>query len=152
MANRTEQYLIPSLFEELQHERLAIFSTLDAETGAPVMNAISWLFAPDEKTIRLAVDGRSKMIDNVMKNPLVSIAIFAAESTYMISGYASVTEDRLADVPLKAAMIEVSISEVRDIMFYGSKMAALPVYEKTYDLRAAEKLDRQVMNALKKRM
>jgi hypothetical protein len=36
------------------------------------------------------------------------------------------------------------------VMFYGSKIAVEPRYEKTYDAEAAGKLDRQVMEALKK--
>lgn len=151
MANRNEQYLVPDLFEALQKERLAFFSTVDAETGAPFMNAVSWIFAPDEQTLRIAVDSRSKIIDNIAKNPLVSLAVFATASTYTISGKATVEEKRLKGVPLKASLIEISISEVRDVMFYGSKIAVEPVYEKTYDLQAAEKLDQQVMNALKQK-
>ncbi|OLN21159.1 hypothetical protein BTO30_16405 [Domibacillus antri] len=150
MANRNEQYLLPDLFEALQREQFAILSTVDADTGAPFINAISWFFAADEKTIRLAVDSRSRIIENINKNSLVSIAVFAADSTYSISGSARIAAARLEGVPLKVSMIEVGIKEVRDVMFYGSKMAAVPVYEKTYDLQAAEKLDRQVMTALKK--
>jgi hypothetical protein len=46
--------------------------------------------------------------------------------------------------------MEVSIKEVRDVMFYGSKLSVEPSYEKTYDAEAAAKLDRQVMDAIKK--
>jgi hypothetical protein len=150
LANRNEQYLLPDLFEALQQERIALFSTIDADTGAPFMNTVSWIFAPDEKTIRIAIDSRAKIIENINKNPLVSIAVFAAESTYTISGSARIAAARLEDVPLKATMVEIIIAEVRDVMFYGSKIATEPVYEKTYDLQAALKLDRQVMSALKK--
>jgi hypothetical protein len=34
-------------------------------------------------------------------------------------------------------------------MFYGSKISVEPEYEKTYNKIAAEKLDHQVMTALK---
>jgi len=35
-------------------------------------------------------------------------------------------------------------------MFYGARIVQEPVYEKTYDEEAAAKLDRQVLNALRK--
>ncbi|MET1031139.1 MULTISPECIES: pyridoxamine 5'-phosphate oxidase family protein [Domibacillus] len=151
MANRNESYLIPDLFEALQTERLSFFSTVDAETGAPFMNAVSWVYASNDQTLRIAVDSRSKIIDNIHRNALVSLAVFASESTYTISGNAKVVSNRLEDVPLKASVIEVAINEVRDVMFYGSKIVVEPAYEKTYDLQAAEKLDRQIMNALKQK-
>ncbi|WP_050181562.1 pyridoxamine 5'-phosphate oxidase family protein [Domibacillus robiginosus] len=151
MANRNEPYLIPELFEALQSERLSFFSTVDAETGAPFMNAVSWVYAPDDTTLRIAVDSRSKIINNIHKNTLVSLAVFASESAYTISGSASILSTHLEGVPLKASVIEVSITEVRDVMFYGSRITAEPVSEKTYDLQAAEKLDRQIMEALKQK-
>lgn len=149
MANRNEQYLVPDLFEALQKEKMAFLSTVDADTGAPFMNAISWVFAVDETTLRIAVESKSKILNNIKKTPLVSLAVFAGESTYTISGKARVAQERLKEIPLKASMIEIAISQVRDVMFYGSKIAVEPIYEKTYDLQAAEKLDQQVMKALK---
>lgn len=150
MANRNEEYLLPDLFEALQKERFALFSTVNADTGAPFMNTVSWIFAPDEKTIRMAIDSRSKMIENINKNSFVSIAVFVLGSTYTISGKARIAVERLEDVPIKASMIEMTVIEVRDVMFYGSKIVKEPVYEKTYDRQAALKLDRQVMSALKR--
>ncbi|MCM3787693.1 pyridoxamine 5'-phosphate oxidase family protein [Domibacillus indicus] len=149
MANRNEPYLIPELFEALQSERLSFFSTVDAETGAPFMNAISWVYALNDTTLRIAVDSRSKIIHNIHKNALVSLAVFASESAYTISGSAKILSYHLEGVPLKASVIEVSIKEVRDVMFYGSRITVEPVSEKTYDLQAAEKLDGQIMAALK---
>jgi hypothetical protein len=35
-------------------------------------------------------------------------------------------------------------------MFYGARLSATPEYEKTYDKRAADKLDGQVFAAMKK--
>lgn len=152
MANRSESYLIPSLFEALQSERLAFFSTVDAETGAPFMNAVSWVYAPDDVTLRIAVDSRSKIIHNIHKNELVSLAVFASESAYTISGRAKILSAHLNSVPFNASVIEVSIKEVRDVMFYGSRIAVEPASEKTYDLQAAQNLDQQIMAALKQKM
>ena len=42
-----------------------------------------------------------------------------------------------------------NVQEVRDVMFYGAKLAIEPTYEKTYDLRAAKKLDNQVLVGMK---
>ena len=33
-------------------------------------------------------------------------------------------------IPLKLTVIEVNVQEVRDVMFYGAKLAIEPTYEK----------------------
>ncbi|OLS41963.1 pyridoxamine 5'-phosphate oxidase family protein [Bacillus sp. MRMR6] len=150
MANQVEPKLTSALFNELQKERFVTLATIDHETGGPNVSAISWVCAKDENTIRFAVDNRSRIIQNVLNNKLAVINIIANESTYSITGTAFVKEERLKDVPLKLALVEIGINEVRDVMFYGSKIVTEPEYDKTYDKDAAAKLDKQVMDAIKK--
>jgi uncharacterized pyridoxamine 5'-phosphate oxidase family protein len=150
MANQVENKLIEPLFDELQEERFVTISTVDFETGGPNVNAISWVLAKNEKTIYFAVDNRSRIIQNIKQNHKVAINIIANESTYSIQGEAFVKLEHLNDVPLKLALIEMKIDEVRDVMFYGSKIVSDPQYDKTYDREAAVRLDKQVMEAMKK--
>jgi uncharacterized pyridoxamine 5'-phosphate oxidase family protein len=150
MPNQVEDKLIQPLFEELQKERFVTIATVDHESGAPSVSAISWVLAKDEKTIYFAVDNRSRIIQNIQHNNLTVINLIANESTYSIQGTAAVKQERLADVPLKLALVEIKINEVRDVMFYGSKIVAEPIYDKTYDKNAAAKLDMQVMGAMRK--
>jgi uncharacterized pyridoxamine 5'-phosphate oxidase family protein len=150
MANQVELGLIKPLYDAMQKERFVTLATIDHQTGGPNVSAISWVLAKDENTIYFAVDNRSRIIENINKNNLVVINIIANESTYSIQGEARVKEERMNEVPLKLALVEVTIKEVRDVMFYGSKIVQEVQYEKTYDKNAAEKLDRQVMDAMKK--
>ncbi|MEH7418284.1 pyridoxamine 5'-phosphate oxidase family protein [Neobacillus drentensis] len=150
MANQVEPKLIQPLFDELQKERFVTLSTIDYETGGPNVSAISWVLAKDEGTIFFAIDNRSRILENINSNNKVVINLIANESTYSIAGEANVKEERLSEVPLKLALVEVTIKEVRDVMFYGSKIVTEVQYDKTYDKRAAERLDKQVMDAMKK--
>ncbi|PLS06411.1 pyridoxamine 5'-phosphate oxidase family protein [Neobacillus cucumis] len=150
MANQVEPKLIQPLFDELQKERFVTLATVDYETGGPNVSAISWVLAKDESTIYFAVDNRSRILENINKNNKVVINLIANESTYSIQGEASLKEERLPEVPLKLALVEVAITEVRDVMFYGSKIVTEVQYDKTYDKKAAERLDNQVMEAMKK--
>ncbi|WP_083566373.1 hypothetical protein [Domibacillus mangrovi] len=59
------------------------------------MNTVSLIFLPDEKTIRIAIDSWSKMIENIDKKSYVSVAIFVAETNYTISGKAGVAVERI---------------------------------------------------------
>ena len=46
--------------------------------------------------------------------------------SYSISGDAKVIqEEKLKGVPLKLALMQLDINEVRDVMFYGSKITVL---------------------------
>jgi len=150
MANQVEPKLIKALFDELQKERFVTLATVDHETGGPNVSAISWVLAKDEQTIYFAVDNRSRIIENIKSNDKAVINLIANESTYSISGEASVKQEKLEDVPLKLALVEIKIREVRDVMFYGSKIVAEPQYDKTYDKDAAARLDKQVMDAMRK--
>lgn len=150
MANQVEPKLIQPLFDELQKERFVTLATIDFETGGPNVSAISWVLAKDEDTIYFAVDNRSRILQNINQNSKVVLNLIANESTYSIQGNATLKEERLNDVPLKLALIEIKINEVRDVMFYGSKIVTEPQYDKTYDKAAAARLDNQVMEAMKK--
>lgn len=150
MANQVEPNLIKPLFEQLQKERFATIATIDFESGGPNVSAISWIMAINEEVIYFAVDNRSRIIQNILHNQHVVVNIIANESTYSISGRANIKYEKLPEVPLKLALVEIKINEVRDVMFYGSKITVEPQYDKTYDKAAAAKLDKQVMDALKK--
>ncbi|TWE08972.1 pyridoxamine 5'-phosphate oxidase [Neobacillus bataviensis] len=150
MANQVEPKLIKPLFDELQKERFVTLATVDYETGGPNVSAISWVLAKNEGIIYFAVDNRSRILENINNNKNVVINLIANESTYSIQGEASVKEERLPEVPLKLALVEVTINEVRDVMFYGSKIVTEVQYDKTYDKKAAERLDNQVMDAMRK--
>ena len=150
MANQVEPKLITPLFDVLQKERFVILATIDFETSGPNVNAISWIVSINDETIYFAVDNRSRIINNIKQNPKVVVNMIANESSYSISGDAAVKQERLPGVPLKLALVEMKIKEVRDVMFYGSKITSEPEYDKTYDKVAAERLDRQVLEAMKK--
>lgn len=150
MANRVEPILIKPLLDELKKERFVTIATVDYETGGPNVSAISWIYAKDEKTLYFAVDNRSRIVENIQENNLVVVTIIANESTYSISGEAFLIIEKLERVPLKLAMVKIKVSEVRDVMFYGSKIIVEPQYDKTYDLAAAARLDQQVMEEMKR--
>ena len=150
MAETVSNTLSEELFQLLQQERFVLLGTIDHESGAPTISAISWVLAFTPQTIRFAVDNRSRIITNIQKEPKVVFNLIGSGSTFAINGTARQVSERMEDVPLKLAMIEVSIDSVRDVMFYGSRISVEPEYEKTYDKNAAAKLDNQVMTALRK--
>jgi nitroimidazol reductase NimA-like FMN-containing flavoprotein (pyridoxamine 5'-phosphate oxidase superfamily) len=150
VAETVAQSLSEELFALLQKERFITLGTIDHESGAPSLSSISWVYAPNQQKVRFAVDNRSRIIANINANPQVVLHLIGAGSSYAINGKARVAVEKMEEVPLKLAMVEITIETVRDVMFYGSRISVEPQYEKTYDKAAADKLDNQVMTALRK--
>ncbi len=150
MPNLVENVLVDPLKAALQKEILVTISTVDYESGGPNVSAISWLYAPDEKSILLAVNAESRIVKNVIHNNELVVNLMANDSVYAIHTKAIVKVEKMEELPLKLALLHLEVKEVRDVMFYGAKISVEPRFEKTYDKDAAKKLDHQVMTAIRK--
>lgn len=142
--------LSSELFEYLQGEKLVLLGTVDAESKAPGVSAISWVKSYDEKHIRFTVTNNSRIVANIQENPQVVLTVVGLETVYSINGKAVILEDKMEGVPLKLAKIEVQIEQVFESMFWGAKIVQEPEYEKIYNPEKAKELDVQVYEALMK--
>jgi hypothetical protein len=140
--------LSPELFEHLQGEQLVLLGTVDAESNAPSVNAISWVKSLSEEKIRFTVTNNSRIVTNIKANSKVVMTVVGLETVYSINGIANILEETMEDVPLKLAKIEVDIEHVFESMFWGAKIVQEPVYEKTYNEKKAKELDDKVYKAL----
>lgn len=150
VATKSVSSLNDLQYQLLQKECYVVVNSVDPVAHTPYVNAISWVYAPDVETIVFAVDNRSKAVKNIEENEHISITLIEDETTSVINGTAKVIDKQIDSVPIKLALIKVHINEIRDAMFYGAKIAQPPKYEKTYDPQAAARLDKQVMDALKR--
>lgn len=149
MAQNMVTELNDVIFNLLQKEHFVLLATIDHETKGPNVNAISWVNANDSSTVYFAVGHKSRIVDNINSDPQVNLTLFASGSVYTISGKAKVVEDAIEGISIKLAKIEVKIDTVRDVMFYGAEIAQEPAYVKTMNQELAEKLDNEVLQALK---
>ena len=99
-----------------------LLSTIDFETGGPNVSAISWVFAKDKHTILFAVDNRSRIVQNIQSNQKLSLMSWRLNLHIRLVVMRPIKEDKIEDIPLKLALIQIDIKEVRDVMFYGSKI------------------------------
>lgn len=148
MDNEEQNQLSEGLHVFMQDLRLVLLTTL-AEENKPYVNAISWTYAKSPKEIRFAVANGSKIVENIKQNNEVALTIFYDDSIYTVNGTATISSEIIEGIPLKLAMVSVSVNSLFDVMFYGSKISQLPQTEKTYNPEAAQKLDNQVLEALK---
>jgi flavin reductase (DIM6/NTAB) family NADH-FMN oxidoreductase RutF len=150
MADKVQDKLSEELVKHLQGGRMVTLASIDAENGSPNLLCISWLSAIDSSTLRLAIDGRSKLLQNIAKDDRVTVTVLGLGTAYAITGRARKYVDRLEDVALNMAGVEISVAAVIDIMFYGGKLTVEPAYDHTYEKALAEKYDHDVFAALRK--
>ncbi|SFS49547.1 pyridoxamine 5'-phosphate oxidase family protein [Marininema halotolerans] len=150
MAELISDTLTNSLMDKLQGVQYSLFATIDHETGSPAVNAISWIYALNSRRIRIAVGHRSRMLEHVKRNPAVAVTLIGPDTTYEITGRASITEVPMTDVSIKLACIEIEVEAVKNVMYFGAKIVQGVECAKTYDQEKADQLDQQVLSALKK--
>jgi hypothetical protein len=146
----TNTALTEALYDQLQKENFVLLHTVDSESGSPTSNAISWIYAIDVNRLRFSLDGRSRLIANLKAHPEVSVSLFGEGSVHAVYGQARFVTDRLEGVPFPLACVDIEVETVKDAMYYGSRLSVLPETEKTYDKRAADRLDSQVFDAMRK--
>jgi uncharacterized pyridoxamine 5'-phosphate oxidase family protein len=142
--------LSSELVEFLKGEKLVNLATVDADTGGPNVNAISWVKSVDANKVRFSVTNNSRIVENIKNNPSVVMNVIGLETVYSIQGKAEILEDTMEGVNLKLSKIEVTVEAVFESMFWGAKITQDPEYVKTYNLEKAKALDEQVYAALMK--
>ncbi|MFC5532159.1 pyridoxamine 5'-phosphate oxidase family protein [Cohnella yongneupensis] len=146
----TTTVLTDALYAQLQKENFVLLHTVDTDSGSPTTSAISWIYAVDAARLRFALDGRSRLIANMVSRPETSVTVFGGGTVHAVYGKAVMVAEHLDGVPFPLACMDIEITAVRDAMFYGARLAVLPEVQKTYDKRAADRLDGQVFDAMKK--
>jgi hypothetical protein len=146
----TTTVLNDALYAQLQKQNFVLLHTIDADSGSPTTSAISWIYAVDPTRLRLALDARSRLVANMVKSPETSVTLFGGGTVHAIYGKAVIVTEHLEGVPFPLACVDIEITAVRDAMFYGARLTSMPEVEKTYDKRAADRLDGQVFDAMKK--
>lgn len=133
----------------LQAPQLVLVTTIDAETGWPANNLITWVVAVDSERVRLAADAKGRIMTNVRADSRVLVTVMAHGACHTIEGGAQVAAENLEGPSLKLGCAEVRVRAVRDVTFWGGKITANPEYDVTYDKSLKEKLDGSVFAAMK---
>lgn len=147
--NQTPGQLSAELVAFLQGPQLVLVTTLDAETQWPTNNLITWVYAKDGETVRLAADAKGRLMGNIRADGRILLTVIAHGGCHTIEATAQVIAEEVEGVSLKLAVAEGKVRAVRDITFWGGKITAHPEYDVTYDKALKEKLDSGVFAALK---
>lgn len=141
--------LTEAMVDHLQGKSLVFLQAVQPEDQSIYSTALSWVYATDQSTVYFAIDSKSKLIDILQQNPHVTLNLIVSESTYAISGKATLKERKAEGVSINLALLEIKVEEVREIMFFGGKVVTEPAFIKTYDQKLIDKLDREVSQAVR---
>jgi hypothetical protein len=143
-----ESALSQEMEDLLQGQTLVFCHTYSKSLGKVIATALSWVFAIDSKTVRFAVDCKSKIVEAVNDDSEITLSFIEHESVYSISGPARVRVEKTQDMTLKMAIIEIEVQDLRDITFYGAQITQQPKFIKTYKESLIKKLDNEVKEAV----
>ncbi|WHY00303.1 hypothetical protein [Neobacillus sp. DY30] len=139
-----ESTMSQEIGELLQGQTLILCHTYSKSLGKVISTALSWVFAIDNKTVRFAVDCKSKIVEAVQNHSEITLSFVGGESVYSLSGPSKVKVEKTQDLTLKMAIIEIEVEDLRDITFYGAKITQEPKFIKTYKESLIKKLDDEV--------
>ncbi len=145
MANEKIEFDFTEIFKD---ERIGFLSTVHTETGAIQQNVVSWIHGYKSNVLRIAVGTKSQIVTNIEENSNVNFSFFYEKSVVSFQAKANIVTKKIPGVPFPLTLIELETDELHDIMFYGAEITQTPVYEKTYNVKAAEKLDVQVYEGM----
>lgn len=148
-TNQAPTALSPELLAFLQAPTPVLVTTIDAETGWPSNNLITWVVATEPTRLRLATETRGRVMTNIRSDARILLTVMTHGACHTVEGTAKVIADDLAGVSLKLSCAEVAIQAVRDVTFWGGKLVAEPQFDVTYDKELKAKLDTGVFKAMK---
>ncbi|SDP16734.1 Pyridoxamine 5'-phosphate oxidase [Paenibacillus sp. yr247] len=131
-----------------EKERMGFLTTFNKLTGNIHHNVVSWIAGVNQDTLRIAVSSKSDIVSNIESHPNVSFSFFFDEKVMAFQCEAIILTKEMKEVPFPLTLIELSAQQTEDIMFYGARISQEPVFEKTYNLKAAKQLDMQVYDSM----
>ncbi|TLS37108.1 pyridoxamine 5'-phosphate oxidase family protein [Pseudalkalibacillus caeni] len=148
--SKKQNKLSPELVQFLQGERIVSLITQDEEQQ-PHLSTVSWLLADKNGgSVRIAVGHKAGSVKNIQSNPKIILGVIGSGSSYSICGSATVSE--VIHGTMKYRVIDVTVEEVKENIFYGGKVVQNTAFVKTYNAELAEKLDQEVYGLLKREL
>lgn len=148
VAEKVSRELPAELAARLQGGRAVVVATTDAE-GWPNLAVVSWLLALSATEVRLAIDPRSRTVQNLARDPRCVLQVLTGGTAYAARGRGRLVAERVAGLKFPVGVVHIDIDEVRDNMFFGGRLQHELTYCYTYKEEAAREIDARVFAALR---
>ncbi|MCZ7568344.1 MAG: pyridoxamine 5'-phosphate oxidase family protein [Ardenticatenaceae bacterium] len=145
MSRATPPQLSARLLARLYTGMPALLLTVGADGFAHA--AYTWAAAPDAQRIRFGADRGSVTIANLQRDGRAALQIVGpADVLFLVKGSVQIVRERIVAAPFPIALVEMTVSEVRDQAWPGVTVAPL-AYEWPEDQRDAMRAMEQAVYA-----
>jgi hypothetical protein len=113
MADHTPTEMPPRLVQYLLGGQTCVVATVD-DQGLPQTTIMTWAVARNPQTLTLAVDTRSRALQNIRANARIAVEVLGDDLCYGLRGTALVEKDPMQSAPFPCALVAVRVEDVRD--------------------------------------
>ncbi|MFN3265195.1 MAG: pyridoxamine 5'-phosphate oxidase family protein, partial [Aquificaceae bacterium] len=115
----------------------------------PHLTFITWVYALDDKTIRIALSSNAKSSNNLLQNGKAVLMLIAPGKALSCYGRARIIKERIEEVKFPVSVFEIEIYNVENSLFPGGTITGTIPFMHTGDLQDAGELDQKVLDALR---
>lgn len=116
MQTRVGDQLSPEILDYLQSQHPFVVIT-HGDDGWPCADVVSWIFAPDEQTIRMVIGAKRPSVANIRLRRETTLQILGEGLAYEIKGTARVIKERCESIRFPQSMVEVRVTSIRENMY-----------------------------------
>ena len=102
-----------NLVQFLLGGQTCVVATADAQ-ASPYTSIMTWAVARNPETLTLAVDHRSRSLQNLRGNPHIAVEVLGDDLCYGLRGSAVIEKETMTSPPFPCALVAVRIEECRD--------------------------------------
>jgi len=113
VGSGTETDALPdAIVEYLAGGRLVIGASVDAD-GRPYPMVMNSAVAVDARTIRFALDHRTKTLQNIRERPAMSLEVIGDGFVFGIRGTTRVIREKMEHCPVPSALVQLDVESVK---------------------------------------
>ncbi|MDP7643164.1 MAG: pyridoxamine 5'-phosphate oxidase family protein [Anaerolineales bacterium] len=116
MKSRDSDRLSAELSDYLQSQHPFVVVTI-SEDGWPCAEVVSWIWARDDRTVRMVIGAQRQSVANIRANSLTALQILGAKLAYEVRGKARVIKERCESIVFPQTMVELAVDSVRENMY-----------------------------------
>ncbi len=143
--------MIPKDLSSLMTE-LGVFPTILCtvdEQGNPHITFITWIYAINDRKVRIALSSNSKSAKNMNQTGKACLMLIAPGKALACYGQVRMIKERIEEIKFPVSVFEMEINNTENNLFPGGTITGCIPFMHTGDLQKAGELDQIVIESLR---
>lgn len=125
MSSGNEQPVLPTeVVEFLTGGRLVFGATID-DDGHPYTMVMNSVLAVDERTLRFALDHRTRTLVNIKQRPTMMLEVVGDGFVVAVRGQTRILKEKLDSMPVPSALVQLDVESVKSDLPPGVNVKAI---------------------------